>query len=364
MTATPASAETGIGALAASSLARRPRVRLSWVAVGVLAVGASGLAGLTIGAVSMPSLRVLAEVVDHLPWIHVRSGLTAQQATIVWELRLPRVVLAMLVGGMLAMSGASFQGSFRNPLADPYLLGAAAGAGLGATIAVVSGIVSDLDTGGAIPLFAFAGALGAVFLAYALSSVGAVDRSPAVLLLAGVAVAAFLTALQTFLLQQHADSIRVVYTWMLGHLTTAGWHEVTSTLPYALAAGVVLLSQRRALDVLSVGDDEAAALGLDVRRSRFLIVVAAALATAAAVSVSGLIGFVGLVVPHTVRLVVGSSYRVILPLSILFGAAFLTLADIIARTVLAPSEIPIGVVTAVAGAPFFALLLRSRRRFA
>jgi iron complex transport system permease protein len=186
-------------------------------------------------------------------------------------------------------------------------------------------------------------------------------RSVTSLILAGVAVAAFATAVQTYLLQREDDTLREVYAWILGRLTTAGWSEVVRLLPYALVTTAVLIGARRLLDVLSIGDDEAAALGVDVGRVRGVVVVAATLGTAAAVAVSGLIGFVGIIVPHTIRLVFGWSYRVIIPLSILFGASFLMLADIIARTVVSPGELPIGVVTAFLGAPFFLLVLRTMR---
>lgn len=213
-----------------------------------------------------------------------------------------------------------------------------------------------------IPLAAFVGTLGAVALTYLLGAAGGRDRSPATLILAGVAVSAFLSAGQTYLLQRHADSIREVYSWLLGRLATAGWHDVLLMLPYVVVTAVVVLLLRRELDVLSVGDEEAASLGLHPERSRYLLVAAASLGTAAAVSVSGLIGFVGIIVPHTVRLLAGASYRTILPLSMLFGGAFLVLADLAARTVAVPAEIPIGVLTAFFGAPFFILVLRSARR--
>jgi iron complex transport system permease protein len=190
------------------------------------------------------------------------------------------------------------------------------------------------------------------------STVGGRDTSPAILLLAGVAVMTFLTAAQTFVLQRKADTIREVYTFILGRLLTAGWAEVALVLPYAAFSIVLLLLLRRRLDVLAVGDDEATSLGLDVTRTRLLVVGAASLATAAAVSVSGLIGFVGLVVPHVVRLVVGPSARLVLPLSAIGGAALLAYADLAARML---GEIPVGVVTAVIGAPFFLLLLRRAR---
>jgi iron complex transport system permease protein len=263
---------------------------------------------------------------------------------------------------MLAMAGAAFQGVFRNPLADPHLLGVAAGAGLGVTAVIAlragSGPVA-LPIG--VPLAAFVGALVAVALTWLLGTAGGRDRSPATLILSGVAVSAFLAAAQTYLMQQHLETVREVYSWLLGRLSTAGWHDVLLVLPYAAVTGAIVLSQRRELDVLTVGDEEASGLGLHPQRSRYLLIVAASLGTAAAVSVSGLIGFVGIIVPHTMRLLAGASYRSILPLSVLFGGAFLTLADLIARTAGGQAEIPIGVVTAFFGAPFFVVVLRTTR---
>jgi iron complex transport system permease protein len=228
----------------------------------------------------------------------------------------------------------------------------AAGAGLGATAA----FAADAGPALATPL-AFVGGLTAVVVTYLLGrSVG--GRTATSLILAGVAVAAFATAVQTYVLQRNVETLREVYSWILGRLVTVGWAEVLSLLPYALGATVVLFAVRRLLDVLSLGDEEAEALGVRVARVRWIVVGAATLATAAAVSVSGLIGFVGIIVPHTVRIAFGWSYRVIVPLSILFGAAFLMIADLAARTIIAPGELPIGVVTAFLGAPFFVLVLR------
>jgi iron complex transport system permease protein len=334
------------------------RLRLGWLAAGVLAVVLAGIAGVATGAVPIPPGRLLGELTGHLPWVSSDSGLDSRELTIVEQLRLPRVVLALLVGSMLASAGAAYQGVFRNPLADPYLLGAAAGAGLAVTVVIVTlpGV-----TGGdfnPVPLAAFTGALGAVLLAYALGRAGG-GRSTATLLLAGVAVASFLTAVQTGVQQRNVDTIQQVYSWILGRLTVAGWREVLLVLPYFVVTSIVLLAHRRVLDVLAVGDAEATTLGVPTARTRLVIVAAASLATAAAVSVSGLIGFVGIIVPHTIRLLAGSSYRVILPLSLLFGGAFLALADLVARTVASPAEIPIGVVTAFVGAPFFVLVLRT-----
>jgi iron complex transport system permease protein len=250
---------------------------------------------------------------------------------------------------------------FRNPLADPYLLGAAAGAGLGATLAIAYGP----DTSGwpveLLPLAAFAGAVAGVAAAYALGRSGGA-RTTTTLVLSGVAVAAFLTAIQTYVQQQRAETLREVYGWILGRLTTAGWREVALVVPYALLSTATILLHGRLLDVLAVGDDEASSLGVRAARVRLVVVAAATLATAAAVAVSGLIGFVGIIVPHTIRLLAGSSYRLLAPLSLIAGAAFLILADLVARTVMAPVELPIGVVTAFFGAPFFALVLRTSGR--
>ncbi len=281
---------------------------------------------------------------------------------IVWNVRLPRVVLAAVVGAMLSLAGASYQGVFRNPLVDPYLLGVAAGAGLGATIvfavgrSATSGWLVD-----PLPLAAFVGGLAAVFVTYLVGASFGASRNGVTLVLAGVAVTSLATAVQTFVLQRNNDVIREVYGWILGRLSTATWGDVRLVTPYVACSAIVLLLHRRHLDVLRVGDDEAAALGTQVRRVRLAVVIAATMGTAAVVSVSGLIGFVGIVVPHLVRLLAGASYRRLLPLSLVVGAAFLILADIPGRVLQDPAETPIGVVTAFFGAPFFILVLRTRR---
>ncbi|MDP9494123.1 MAG: iron ABC transporter permease [Actinomycetota bacterium] len=313
------------------------------------------IAGVLVGSVAIDSTGVLRAMLDRLPFINLPSGLTEVQERVLFEIRLPRVVIGGIVGSILALAGAGYQGVFRNPLADPYLLGVAAGAGLGATFVIAVGGGSAL-----IPPLAFLGGLSAVLATYALGKTAG-GRTMTSLILAGVAVAAFATAIQTFLLQRNYETLREVYSWILGRLVTVGWSEVLILLPYALAAGAVLVLYRRLLDVLALGDDEAAGLGVDVLKVRRVVVLAATLATAAAVSVSGLIGFVGIIVPHTVRLLTGWSYRLIIPLSILYGASFLVLADLVARTVVAPAELPIGVVTAFLGAPFFVVVLRTVR---
>jgi iron complex transport system permease protein len=315
------------------------------------------LLGLGIGPVSLGAGPIAESALSHLPLLHVHSSLNRAQEAILWQLRAPRVVLGALVGGMLAIAGSAYQGVFRNPLADPYLLGVAAGAGLGATLAIAYG------SGGSelVPLAAFGGASLGVASSYVLGrSVGGA-RTTGTLILAGVTVAAFMTSLQTFVQQQRSQTLREVYSWLLGGLGTAEWHDVALAAPYVVVSSAVILLHRRVLDVLSVGDEEAAALGLDVRRVRLLIVAAATAGTAAAVAVSGLIGFVGIIVPHTIRLLVSTSYRAVVPLSLVVGAGFLVLTDVLARTILSPAELPIGVVTAFFGAPFFAVVLRTTR---
>jgi cobalamin transport system permease protein len=339
----------------------RPRPARLWLPASLLFLAAAVLTGVLVGPVDLGMLNVVRATFAHVFGLH--SPLSGADDAILWELRLPRVILAALVGGTLAAAGAAYQGVFRNPLADPYLLGAAAGAGLGATIVVVYAPASGV-TGDLLPVGAFVGAAVAVVAAYGLGRSAGAAAGPAALVLAGVTITSFLTALQTFVQQQHVDTVQEVYSWLLGRLATSGWRQVGIVLPYAAVAWIVIISHRRLLDVLSVGDEEAAALGVNVARVRLLVVTAATIATAAAVAVSGLIGFVGIIVPHTIRLLVGGSYRLLLPLSVIVGAGFLVFADVIARTVLSPAELPIGVVTAFFGAPFFAVVLRTSRRAA
>ena len=337
---------------------RPARARL-WLPASVLFLAAALLGGVLVGPVHLGAVNVVRATFAHVFGLH--SPLSGSDDAILWELRLPRVILAALVGGTLAAAGAAYQGVFRNPLADPYLLGAAAGAGLGATIVVAYAPASSL-TGDLLPIGAFVGAALAVVAAYVLGRSAGIAAGPGALVLAGVTIASFLTALQTFVQQQHVDTVQEVYSWLLGRLATSGWRDVGIVLPYAVVSWVVIIAHRRLLDVLSVGDEEAAALGVNVARVRLLVVTAATIATAAAVAVSGLIGFVGIIVPHTIRLLVGGSYRLLLPLSVIVGAGFLVFADVIARTVMSPAELPIGVVTAFFGAPFFAVVLRTSRR--
>jgi iron complex transport system permease protein len=330
------------------------------IATAVLIVAV--IAGISIGPVGIPPGEIVSTLISHLPW-HPSVSVQPIDAAIIWQIRLPRVVLGALVGSMLAGGGAAYQGVFRNPLADPYLLGVAAGAGLGATAVIISGGSIAL-----LPVAAFGGGVAAVALTYSLGAAGRRDDAgprgatgTASILLAGIAVAALLTAAQTYLQQAHTQTLQSVYAWILGGLSNATWRQAGMILPYVAISAVALIAYRRLLDVLRVGEAEAGALGVNVPRLRLIVVIAATLGVAAAVSVSGLIGFVGIIVPHVVRLTAGASYRIIVPVSLIGGAAFLALADIAARTVQPDTEVPIGVITAAIGAPFFLFVLRSRR---
>jgi len=332
--------------------------RRAWRAYGITVafVVAAMLVSALVGAADLNPLATVAALLDRIPFVHLPSSLGTLDRAVLFEIRLPRIVLCAMVGGLLSVAGAGYQGVFRNPLVDSGMLGASAGAGLGATIAIVY-----LGNAGpaAVPVAAFAGSLAGVAIAYGVGTA----RSPgtATLLLAGVAVGMFLTAAQTFVLQRSAQDLQSVYSWLLGSLSGATWQQCLEILPYSAVSVAIVLVHGRHLDVLSVGDEEARALGMHPGRVRLIVVAACALAAASAVAVSGLIGFVGIVVPHVVRRLAGTSYRLVLPLSLLGGAGFLVLADTLARTVLSPAELPIGVVTAVIGSPVFIWILHSSR---
>lgn len=272
-----------------------------------------------------------------------------------WELRVPRALLAFLVGGALGTAGAGLQALVRNPLADPFLLGLSGGAGLGAVTAIALG----LQGAWALPLAAFAGALGAMLLVYRMGLVGGAELDPRVLVLAGVAVGAFAAAISTAIVSlSEATQLRNAFLWLWGGLSGASWDTVRVMALYTPLPLVVLLAAARPLDLLALGEEPASYLGADVERVKRRVYVAASLLTAAAVAVSGVIGFVGLVVPHIGRLVWGHRHRVLLPVSFLGGGTLLALADTLARTAVAPHELPVGIVTALIGVPVFALLLR------
>ncbi|WKZ36574.1 MAG: iron ABC transporter permease [Anaerolineales bacterium] len=276
---------------------------------------------------------------------------------IIWNIRLPRTVLIALTGAALSGSGAAFQGLFRNPLADPFLIGVASGAGLGAVIAMSIQWPYSFWGLMAIPMSAFIAALLTVFIVYYLARVGRTIPTTN-LILAGVAFSSFATSLTSFLMLRSTSEVRRALGWLLGGASQAGWTAVLAMLPYLLIGLGILVFSGYRLNLLQFGDDQAQQLGLNVTRSKTILLVAASLATASAVAFSGIIGFIGLIVPHVMRMWFGGDYRRLIPLSIIGGAAALLISDIIARIVLAPQEIPVGIITALVGAPFFLWVLR------
>ncbi len=314
-----------------------------------------------IGAVSIPPLEVARMLIGKLPFVQISPTWLDTYETILFDIRLPRTLLILLAGAALSGSGAAYQGLFRNPLADPYIIGVASGAGLGAVIAMALHWPATLLGALVIPIAAFAGALITVGAVYSLARVG--RAAPvATLILAGVAIGSFATAITTFLMLGSQAELRRAISWMLGGFAFGGWLPVVAIVPYILVGLILLSLMGRALNVLQFGDDQAQQLGLRVDRVKLIVVVAASLTTAAAVAFAGIIGFVGLAVPHVVRLLWGGDYRRLIPLSIIAGAALLLLADILARTIIAPQEVPLGVVTAMFGAPFFLWVLRRTKR--
>jgi iron complex transport system permease protein len=281
----------------------------------------------------------------------------SQAAAIILTLRLPRTALILLTGAALGTSGAAYQGLFCNPLADPYLVGVASGAGLGAVLAM--SIQWPYTAAGllAVPAAAFVGALATVFLVYFLARVGKTLPTTN-LILAGVAFSFFASAFTSYLMLRSTGELRRAIAWLMGGSAQVGWGPVLSILPFLLPGLVTLLLSGHALNLLQYGDEQAAQMGLPVIRVRTVLLVAASLATASAVAFSGIIGFIGLIVPHIMRLAFGADHRRLLPLSLLGGAALLLLSDVLARVIMAPQELPVGIVTALAGVPFFLWILR------
>ena len=315
----------------------------------------------TVGSVEIPFLTTSGILLSKLPLVDITPTWTSAFETIVLEIRLPRVILAGVVGAALAIAGATYQGLFRNPLADPYLIGVAQGAALGAVIGFLLP-VAWLGPGiSIVPLLAFAGALFSVAIVYSLARVGK-TLPVTTLILAGVALGALLGAIVTYLAITSGQMLRGIMFWLAGSFSLSQWSEVQVVVPIVVIGAVVLLLFARSLNIMQLDEEQAQQLGINVERLKLILLTAATLITAAAVSFVGIIGFVGIIIPHAVRLIWGPDYRFLLPLSILVGAIFLILADVVARTMLAPSEIPIGVITAVCGAPFFLYLLRRRAR--
>ena len=344
-----------VGGTARGSVWRR-------LVVGCVVLLGIGLVAVAVGPANVSLEATVRILASHLPGVGISEDVSPAWRNIIWDVRLPRVLLAGAVGATLAMAGATYQGVFRNPLADPYLIGVATGANLGATIVLVSG--ADVSAYGLslLPLAAFAGALISVVVVYGVARAGGATPGTT-LILAGVALSALSTAITAYLMLKSTTNSVTIMAAVLGGFNTATWVKLAWVLPYAIPAAVVILAHGRILNVLNLDEQQARQLGVDVERTKVLLLGAASLAAAAVVSVSGTIGFVGLIVPHAVRLMWGPDNRALLPMTIVLGAAFLIGADLAARTIDEPSEIPVGIITAFCGVPFFLYLLRRTRAY-
>ena len=322
---------------------------------------AAFLLSVSLGAVAIPPGTIARILAAQLPGMTLPADWPRAAEVILLAVRLPHAVLVLLTGAALASSGAAYQGLFRNPLADPYLIGVASGAGLGAVLAMSLHWPQELLGFYLIPAGAFLGAVLTVLLVYNLARVdGLVPLTT--LILAGVAVGAFASALTSFLMLRSDDQVYRALAFLLGGSPMAGWEPVFALLPY-IALGIgTLIVLGHPLNVLQFGEEEAHQMGLDVRRVKIGVIFAASLTAAAAVAFSGIIGFIGLIVPHVIRILWGPDYRQLVPLSVILGGAALLLADLLARILLAPSVLPVGIVTALAGAPFFLWILRKAKR--
>jgi len=344
-------------------LVRFPKRRSRVYAIAGLLVASVAVIALatTIGSVKIPFLTTCRILFSQLPLVDIAPTWTGPMETIILDIRLPRVIMAGLVGAALSIAGATYQGLFRNPLADPYLIGAAQGAALGAVI----GFLLPFDwhgTGfGIIPVLAFTGAILSIAIVYILARVGK-TVPVTTLILAGVALGALWGSIVSYLIITSGEKIHGIMFWLMGSFSLSEWSEVAVVLPYVVVGVVIILLYSRSLNVMQLDEEQAKQLGINVEKVKLILLAAATLITAAAVSFVGTIGFVGIIIPHAVRLIWGPDHRFLLPLSVLTGAIFLVLADLGARTVMSPTEIPIGVITAICGVPFFLYLLRRKKR--
>jgi iron complex transport system permease protein len=327
------------------------------LAISALALVAALVLNVAVGPVSIPLRSIWSVLAERMGLAAGAVDETGTFATILLDIRLPHAALLLLTGAALAGSGAGYQGLFRNPLADPYLIGVASGAGLGAVVAMSLRWPENLAQLYVIPAASFVGAALTVMLVYSLARIGR-SVPTTTLILAGVAISSFATSLTSFLMLRSNEQLRRATGWLLGGSLMSGWQPVLALLPYVLIGLAALLSSGHALNVLQFGEEQASQMGLPAERVKVWLVLAASLTTASAVAFSGIIGFIGLIAPHVVRLLWGADYRRIMPLSIISGGTALLLADVLARTVLAPQVLPVGVVTALAGAPFFLWVLR------
>lgn len=334
-----------------------------WGGAGFVLLLLSIVVSLSLGSANLPLSHVWGIILHQLPFLKgsIHTEWAASSEQIILKVRLPRVFLAILVGACLSLAGAGFQGVLRNPLADPYTLGVASGSAVGAAFLILFGFHTILFGIWTIPLVAFVTGLISLFVVLRLANVQGKYKLETIIL-SGVVVSAFLGAIVSFMVSMSDQVVNEIVFWLMGSLALRGWSFTFVLMPYLAIGLVVLLSYGRTLNLFALGERQAAHLGVNIKRTRLVVLVVSTLITAAAVSIVGTIGFVGLVVPHLVRLMVGPDYRILLPLSVIFGAIYVLWADTIARTLLSPTEIPLGVVTAVLGAPFFAYLLRRNKQ--
>ncbi len=317
--------------------------------------------GVAIGSVPIPPRIIMDLILNRMSITNITIEEISKYSTILFDIRMPRVALMALTGAALATAGATYQGLFRNPLADPYLVGVASGAGLGATIAITTNLNSDPLGISIITIAAFAGGIitvGIVVMTARVSKTTPVTT----MLLAGIAIGSFATASTTLLMLRRPDGLQRAFNWMLGAYLGGGWTPVKIMIPYMVLGSLFIFINARALNVFQLGEEQAQQLGINVERLKIILIAAATLMTASAVAFGGLIGFVGLIVPHALRILTGPDYRRLLPCCLLGGASFLVLSDLAARNIMAPQELPVGIITALTGTPFFIFLLRKLKR--
>jgi len=317
---------------------------------------------LALGSVNVPPDEISKILFNRVPFFtgKIFKDWTNTSEAIVLQLRLPRVFLAFMVGAQLSAAGVIYQGVFRNPMADPYIIGASSGASLGASLGILFFPSMKIFGIGATPLFAFIGSAGTVFLVYSLASIGGRTYS-FTLLLSGVAVSSFMSAIVSFFMYFSDEKLHQIYFWLVGSFASQGWNEIYINLPYAIIGFLMAYWNLRYLNILQLGEETAFFTGVDTERLKKITLSAAALLTASAVAVSGVIGFVGLIIPHITRMIIGPDYRQLFPLSTLIGGLYLMLADTVSRVIIAPTELPVGVLTALFGGPFFIYLLFQKK---
>jgi iron complex transport system permease protein len=319
---------------------------------------------ISIGPMQIPPLDVYKIIIKHIPFLGdlVGGGSSSTEEVIVLQVRLPRVLGAAIVGIALAVAGVVLQGLLRNPMADPYVIGISSGASLGASLAIAFGIgLSFFGLLYSIPLMAFITGLGTVFLVYNIARTG--QGVPMLtLLLVGIAVNSFLLAIIAIIRLVSGEAIHVIMAWIFGSLVSCNWDYVNLALPFVIFGVALIYVFARDLNIILLGEEQARHLGVDTERLKKIMLVSATLITAAAVSISGIIGFIGLIIPHIARILVGPDHRILIPSSALAGAIVLILCDTIARTIVRPAELPVGVITSLIGCPFFVYLIRKRKR--